>query len=305
MIATIFAYTGDGVDNRQVATGQNTTPLLVVLFGNTAQISIWKTASMGTDTAPYSGGAAVISGAIKSLNSDGTITLGTDATANGNTVAYYGLAIVDDGAGDVAVGSYTGNGSDNRDISIAGTLSGTPDLVWIKRSDSQGFTWRSSLHSGDSASFNAAGADAANIIQAFGSGTFQVGTNNASNASGQTYYYAAFKAAANVFAVFTYTGNGADNRDVTGLTTFRPAYVFTHASNQVSFIRTDDIAGDASKSVSANAFLTDRIQAILDTGMQVGTNAQVNNSGTTYIGYAFGVRRIPIIQHHRQQQGAA
>jgi hypothetical protein len=89
----------------------------------------------------------------------------------------------------------------------------------------------------------------------------------------------------------SYTGNGADNRNITGVG-FQPDAVIVKAStNQISVMRTSTMAGDATKPLSGGTGLqTNRIQALQSDGFQVGTDAQVNSGGgspPTYYWVAF------------------
>ncbi|MGE3843690.1 MAG: Ig-like domain-containing protein, partial [Vicinamibacterales bacterium] len=89
----------------------------------------------------------------------------------------------------------------------------------------------------------------------------------------------------------SYTGNGSDNRAITGLG-FQPDVVLIKAATaQIAVIRSSSMSGDASKKLEgANAHVADRIQSLDAGGFTVGTNAQVNSNGTTYHWIAFKVR---------------
>ena len=129
-----------------------------------------------------------------------------------------------------AGGEYTGNATDNRDITIAAGF-GTPDLIFAKRFNGLGTDYgpwvRSSTMTGDSAKkVGTAAINAANSIQAFGTDTFQVGTAEGTNRNANLINYLAFRDdGAGGFAVFTYTGNGAGARTITpgGSFDFTPA----------------------------------------------------------------------------------
>jgi hypothetical protein len=89
----------------------------------------------------------------------------------------------------------------------------------------------------------------------------------------------------------SYTGNGSDNRNITGVG-FQPDAVIVKSSTaQISVMRTSTMAGDNSKPLSGNTNLqSDRIQALQSDGFQVGTNNQVNQGGggaPTYFWVAF------------------
>jgi hypothetical protein len=88
----------------------------------------------------------------------------------------------------------------------------------------------------------------------------------------------------------SYTGNGTDNRSITGVG-FQPDAVIVKAStNQLSVMRTSTMAGDTSKALSGNTNLqSNRIQALQADGFQVGNDPQVNLGGgaPTYFWVAF------------------
>jgi hypothetical protein len=88
-----------------------------------------------------------------------------------------------------------------------------------------------------------------------------------------------------------YTGNGADNRNITGVG-FQPSAVIVKTStNQEAVMRTSTMASDATKQLAgANGLQTNRIQALQSDGFQVGTDAEVNQGGgspPTYYWVAF------------------
>jgi hypothetical protein len=122
-------------------------------------------------------------------------------------------------------------------------------------------------------------------VQSFTSDGFVLGTNSPVNASGQTYHWVAMKAGTNV-AIGTYTGNGADNRNISGVG-FQPSWVITMADGGEDVFRPGLLSGDASFTLSSTAQLSNRIQAVLPDGFQVGSHADVNASGTAYYYIAF------------------
>jgi hypothetical protein len=78
----------------------------------------------------------------------------------------------------------------------------------------------------------------------------------------------------------SYTGNGADNRNITGVG-FQPDAVIVKSSTaQEAVMRTSTMTGDATKQLAgANGLQTNRIQALQANGFQVGTDAEVNQGG--------------------------
>lgn len=88
----------------------------------------------------------------------------------------------------------------------------------------------------------------------------------------------------------TYTGNGVDSTSILGVG-FRPELVIAKGGANVAVWRTSLNRGDSTMALAANtANATDQIQEILNDGFQVGTNAGVNASGTTY--YYMAIRGL-------------
>ena len=124
----------------------------------------------------------------------------------------------------LVTGTYTGNGVDDRWINDPGF---EPDLVIIKADAANAAVWRTSdMGVGESFWFSVYGGAYGNRIQDFGANGFQVGTNADVNANGVDYYWAAFRdTGAADFAVGTYTGDGADDRNITGVG-FQPTILY-------------------------------------------------------------------------------
>lgn len=88
----------------------------------------------------------------------------------------------------IAVGSYTGNGSDNRQITGVGF---TPKFVLIKRADANPAVWRFGIAGDASFQVTATGGSAANYIQSLDSDGFTIGTDISVNNNTSTFYYVA------------------------------------------------------------------------------------------------------------------
>jgi len=94
-------------------------------------------------------------------------------------------------AGYIKIGSYTGNGADNRSITGVGFQ---PDWIWVSRTDSAvSNPFKTKNHAGDSSYVLDAASMNANMIQALEADGFQVGTHNGVNANGGSYDYLAIK----------------------------------------------------------------------------------------------------------------
>ncbi len=123
-------------------------------------------------------------------------------------------------------GAYTGNATDNRDITVEASF-GTPDFVYVARLNGLGTDYgpwvRTSTMTGDSSKkLITAAVNTTNAIQAFGDSTFTVGTAEGVNRNANAIdWFACRDNGTGGFAVFTYTGNGAGQRTV-GSFTFTP-----------------------------------------------------------------------------------
>ena len=143
---------------------------------------------------------------------------------------------------------------------------------------------RSSTMAGDiSFEFDNTGS-AANLIQALQADGFQVGTDARVNTNGTVYYYVAWNEIAGKMDVGSYSGNATDNRSITGVG-FLPQYVIVRPGNANSTVHHSAAMGastDTSGRFWAAGNLANSIQALEANGFQVGLDATVNTSGTTY-----------------------
>jgi hypothetical protein len=268
------SYTGDGLDTRSI-TGVGFQPDIVIIRADAGRRAVIRTADMPADRAKATtSGSALAADLIESFSSDGFV-VGTDALTNASGTAYHWIAMKE--GSNVQAGTYTGDGADNRDIT---GLPFQPDWV-MTISDGDADVFRPGPLAGD-ASYRLQGTGTiANRIQALNADGFEVGTDNDVNRSGYAYYWIAFDATSKV-AVGTYTGDGLDDRDITGVG-FDPDWVWTKRGLSSQGVwRTDTIAGDETAYWDATAFSANRIQALISDGFEVGTNAQANaGTGTT------------------------
>ncbi len=138
-----------------------------------------------------------------------------------------------------------------------------------------------SAHAADTTSHFAATADVANFIQAFNSDGFEVGDGTAVNIVGNQYWYFGFKESTK-FDVGTYTGDAADDRDITA-PNFDPDLVWIKRSTAVSGVtRPSTLAGDLTQYFITTAQAAGRIKAFVTGGFRLGTQTEVNASGGTY-----------------------
>lgn len=276
-------YTGTGA--AQSITGLDFAPDLVLIKDNAANYAVFRTKDMGGDITAYiSNAVADFAGGITALNADG-FSLGTSTITNTNGNIYHwqafgGAYIADRGGGaaDFAIGTHYGNGVDSTNINL---LPWQPDFVTVKRNSTTAAAFRTSSQAGDLSGVFTAAADAANIIQNLNSSGFQVGTAANSNTSGSLHRWFAFKEGTN-FAVGNYTGNGVDNTAITD-PGFTPDNLWVKRnSTSVAVQRPATLAGDNTQNFSNAANISGRIKTLAGSGFTLGTQAEVNTSGSTY-----------------------
>ena len=197
-----------------------------------------------------------------------------------------------------ASGSYTGNSADNRNIVIASTTSPSvtsfqPDVVFVKCRGGQPMMWstRDMIATlGEAAiRLDASSGIFTDVIQAFNSDGFQVGTSDLANADTQTCYYTALANNGGDLAVGHVTGDSSDNRAIDisstslgAIADFSPEFVLVQTddnSNSEAMFRTTAMSGDKSCFFQAFACMSNGIQAFNGSGFEVGTDATVNRSG--------------------------
>ena len=280
-------YTGNGSDDRAI-TGVGFQPdMVLVRLGDTGQYSSLRTSAMSAGDAIAIVGGTYTDG-IQSLDADG-FTIGTHARVNTSAATYHWLAVRDNGQSDFHVGTYTGNGSDDRAITGVGFQ---PRLVFILRSTGTG-AYCSDQNSADSSfSITAAGL-AANRIQSLDADGFTVGTDALVNSNTATYHY--FAVSGSMLATGTYTGNATDDRSISGVG-FSPAIVNVHRG-ATSFARYKlSTMGLNSANWPETTYATNIVQAMESDGFQIGTDATVNAStgNTTYYWWALKVGGAPV-----------
>jgi hypothetical protein len=117
------------------------------------------------------------------------------------------------GAIKMASGTYTGNATDNRAI----TVGFQPDFVIVKDTNATEGVARNSSMAGDvSKPMGSLTAFVANNIQSLDANGFTVGLDNRVNRNGRTYHWVAFKTNSQAMKAGTYNGNGT-TQSITGV----------------------------------------------------------------------------------------
>ena len=268
-------YVGSGVDNRQI-TGVGFQPDVVMIKTAQGRVGIIRTSTMSGDRAKILGNTgALAANLIQSMDADG-FTVGTDNRVNNSGDAYYWVAMKT--GSDLHVGTYVGNGVDNRSISGVGL-----QPVWvITLGDGSDSVFRPGPAAGDTSYLMTGnGQSRLTDIQALQADGFQVGSNADVNESGTTFHYIAW-AASTLVSTGSYVGNGADNRSIAGIG-FQPLVAWIKRSDgQAAVWRPASLSGDSTLYWASTGATSNRIQALQADGFQVGTQAQVNNNGSTY-----------------------
>lgn len=184
-----FTYSGTG-SSQNIATGFM--PGAAMTQG-TSQLSCWTTEDLPSTHSYLLTTTAAdrdLTTAITALNAS-SITVLTHAAANANGATYYGFAMRKN-SGFIDMGSWSGDGTDNKNITIPG-MTLIPDFIFtLAHQGSDSYNFYSSFGTSGDASFQTyAGATSlrANAIQARQAGGFQVGT--LVNINAITNYYIA------------------------------------------------------------------------------------------------------------------
>jgi hypothetical protein len=183
----VGSYTGDGTAGRSV-TGVGFSPdaLFVLDAGN--QEAVFTNSAAGGNAFDF--GNSTNATWIPSLDADG-FTLGSDARVNGAAHTYYYVAW-NEVPGLVDVGSYAGDGTDNRNIAGVGFQ---PEWVVVKNTAGDGVVqhFDSQGPASDSSSFFTGNSAGTNRIQALQPDGFQVGADNDVNNATRLYTFMAFR----------------------------------------------------------------------------------------------------------------
>lgn len=183
-----------------------------------------------------------------------------------------------------ASGSYTGNGSDGREITGIGFK---PDVVLVKGDNTQIAVMRTSTMSGDlSKPMSGDEAAIANAIESLTSNGFTVGTHarvNQGGATPPTYYWAAFERGRQL-KLGSYTGNGT-SQSITGLG-FQPdcVMVLSEGANE-AIHRIADMTSTFQFGIDKGD--STQITSLDANGFSVGSSANANANGTKYHYLAF------------------
>lgn len=272
-------YTGTGSALTVTGVGFEGTTVIIKGGSNNA---VYKTIRMaGDSTAFLASTTANFTGGVTGFTTDG-FTLGTDAKVNANGTIYTYVILKGTSAQQYyRTAVFVGDGNDNRNITTAG-LAFQPDIMFLSGDAAVSKCFRTSSMVGDTSARFDANANTTNAIQNFQTNGFQLGNGTNANGSTTNYYLTAFKAYAPAIATGTYTGDGTDNRNITGVG-FVPDIVFVKRNGaSVMVFTTSNQSADTTLQMNTSGSSSDMIQALQTNGFQIGTNVTVNNTGDAY-----------------------
>lgn len=188
----------------------------------------------------------------------------------------------------IAVGSYTGDGTDNRAI----PMSFEPTFVLVKGGGNiacfktRRMPFNSTFLVSSAVSYTGG-------IKSLQPNSFVVGTDATVNANGTTYYYWALRGALaqQYYRTFEYIGNGSDNRQLNGQGIFfTPDFLLTKGDTAQSLAwkssSMTQAAGGNAAHFAGLADAADELQQFISNGIELGTSARTNSSGVKYYGMA-------------------
>jgi hypothetical protein len=269
------SYAGSGVARSITGVGFQA-DLLIIKVDSTLQDAQLRTSTMPTDSSKVAVFTSTIAtGRITSLDVDG-FSVGNHPYVNASGLNYYWTA-VQAGSTAMKVGSYAGDGTDNRAISGVGFA---PELVIVLPSGLAAVVQRFAAMAGDASLQIGNTALETNLIQALLADGFQVGSDSRVNDATQTYHYVAFRSVAGVSKVGSLTGDGLDNRDIAGLG-FAPELVYLRANGAGGVHRSTAISASTDLTIPLDslALSANGIQSLGADGFQLGSAATVNPSG--------------------------
>ncbi|HEX2028647.1 MAG TPA: hypothetical protein VHF25_11700 [Nitriliruptorales bacterium] len=285
-------FAGDGVDNRAI-TGVGFRPDAVIIRSDISkEMAVMRTSTMtGDATKPLVGGTALTANLIQSLDADG-FTVGNSVGVNSSSSARVFWIAFKAAAGQMKVGSYTGNGTGQ---SMTG-LGFAPEYVIVASASAHSAVHRSSTM-GSPYLFERAAADTGAVTSLDADG-FSVGSGLQANQNGTTYHYLAWNATAGAMSTGTYTGTGGDYRSVTGVG-FQAGYLIVRVDGTPSPgcgespVHAPTIVPFGVNNIASLLFATGiyasnfGVHKFEPDGFQVRTDCAVNDAGKNYHWVAF------------------
>ncbi len=298
-------YVGDGSDDRAIMQLGFQPDVVIIKVDTNKDEAVIRTSTMIGDLSKViissKKGKDIESDLIQSLDFDG-FTIGSDSRVNddGETAYWMAFKSID---GEVAVGSYLGNGLNNRIIDISDTSMSSdfqPDYVIVLSEEQDDAVQHSSaMGTGVSLQFDNTDELSDEILDVTSNG-FEVGDGKGANEDSKAFHYVAWKAVTGKMAVGTYVGDGQDERLINGLG-FDPEYVIIKSGEKDTAVHHPASLGpsiDASLSFDADSSTDDLIQSLRPASgcsncFEVGKDNAVNDNGKDIFWAAFARQAPP------------
>ncbi len=275
------SYTGNGLDNRIISGLGFRAEVIFVMSNNGTVI---RTSTMSGDITKLGGNStAVISNAIQAFTNDG-FNVGNSTQTNSSGTTYHWVAM---GAGDnLDVGSYTGNGTSQ----TVNNIGFQAETAFVFGEAGSQLVFRTSQNA-NTFDISNNGAYAGGITS-LGANSFSVGNSTTTNQNAIAYHYFALNESSNYFKTGTYTGNGSDNRNITGVG-FESEFLIVKSTSTNNFAigKTESTGYNVDANVAG---ATNQIQAFQSDGFQVGTDSTTNGNGVSYQYLAFRQNDVPL-----------
>ena len=287
-------YVGNGSDNRSI-TGAGFQPDFVMVVNSTAAEGATRYGTQTGDNSfplrDYDPGGSnwpPQANKIQAMESDG-FQVGTASAVNSNGVTYYWIALKDDGESNICQSTYAGGAGNN--ITGSGF---DPQFVLTKGEwdwSGAGTLYHDGWSTDKSLILNTGGFTADDRVEALITDGFRVGGNEYANRTGYTYHYITLANDSGVMAHGSYTGNGSDDRSITGVG-FKPdiVFVFNDVSGESHIVRTKDMAGDLTAGLNQSAAdAANKVQSLDSDGFTIGSHNAVNSNTKVYYWLAFKI----------------
>lgn len=299
------SYTGNGSTQSISGLGFDPEAVIIKSSGNTT--AFIKTSYMtGTNSRGFSSTGGFVTNAITGFGT-AAFSIGANAGVNTNGTVYYFYAFKSSNV--VKIGTYTGNGSANRNVASTGGAN-TKFVIIIPETTYGGSVWYSHNNSAagysyDDGSPTSAFTTSPPIAPPTNGFSTYSGADPRSNQNLIVYHYIGFVEAGGECEVNAYTGNSVNNRTITGLG-LKPYFILSTGGNTAILARSRSLTGDATQYFSATSNASGLIKSFQNSGYTVGNDASVNNNifNQTYItlgGASGGILPIELLHFDVQR----
>lgn len=267
-------YVGDGSISRKI-TGLGFKPDFIIIKCDLYYAQIATSTLPANNTKDMNGGTPD-PGLITSIDADG-FTLSNNVKVNDLGTTYNFVAVQAE-PGVFEVGSYVGNSTDNRNIT--GTTFRPDMVILISQDNNEKPLYSASTMNADQSMNFLNSVYVTDQVQAFNSNGFQVGKDKAVNVSGLRYHYIAMKHVPGKIYIGSYSGDGTNDRVVTG--PGKGSFTMVKMGGQHALCRMWDMPVGKSHYFKNTASVVGRIERNTLNGFVVGGNNEINQAGNVY-----------------------